>query len=244
MIRDWLCNEALRKPSAEAGTIARAPEFYQALDSVFDEAAAARMFREDAERMPELRAWLDERFTGNITYDDVANSKPGTLGFEIKALLDGGMKLYFGRLGPAENDFEFIRKRRAQTHDMEHIITGFPASSIAGEVALSLANITAAYGYYQPDLAKEASLTSMFYVSSWIMRTTLHAPQIMPAVLNAMERGVQMGKSLRRPMYMEKWEDYLDWQLTDIRAKFKLPEPTGFEGYWQWSEADMLPRAA
>ncbi len=241
LIRDWISNEALRKPGRDANTIARTPEFYHALEAVFDHETTARLFREDAERLPELGAWLKERPLGNIQSEDVANSAPGTLGHSIKGLLDKGFKLYFGRLADAVSDFDYVRKRRSQIHDIEHILTGFPADSIAGEVALSVSHVTSSYNYYQPRLAKETSLTSAFYISSWVLRTTLHTPEIMPAVCDALEKGAALGKRLNRPLYMELWEEYLDWQLSDLRTKFNITEPGGFVGRWDWSEVDDAP---
>jgi ubiquinone biosynthesis protein COQ4 len=244
LIRDWICNEALRRPGPDANTIARTPEFYHALEQVFDHETTARLIREDAQRLPDLGQWLRERRLCNITAEDVRSCAPGTLGHAIKLLLDKGYKLYFGRLGEAESDFEYIRKRRAQIHDIEHIVTGFPADSIAGEVALSTSHVTVSYNYYQPRLAKETTLTSSFYISAWILRTTLHTSEVMPAVCDALQRGAELGKRLRRPLYMEPWEDFLDWQLTDLRARFDMPEQTGFVGNWDWSEVDERPAAA
>jgi ubiquinone biosynthesis protein COQ4 len=241
LIRDWICNEALRRPASDASTIARAPEFYQALDAVFDRETTARLFREDCERLPDLAAWLKERYVGAITYDQVAGAAEGTLGHRVKALLDSGMKLYFGRLGEAESDFEYVRKRRSQVHDIEHIVTGFPATSIAGEMALSLTHIVSSHNYYQPRLAKETALTSTFYVSAWMLRTPLHSPEVMIALCDAMKRGVAMGERLKRPLYMEKWEEYLDWPLPELRAHFGIPDPGAFVGNWDWAEGDDFP---
>lgn len=243
LIRDLYCNEGLRRASADVVNTALIPDFYQAFDAVIDEAEIARLFREDAARSPDLAAWLDARYLGNITYDQVRNCLPDTLGHSIRALMDQGFKLYFSHLGPAESDFSYLRKRRAQVHDFEHIVTGFPATSLPGEIALYLAHMTASASYFQPALAKETSLISSFLFTTWTLRTALHYPEAMLAICDAMEKGAALGKALQRPLFMERWEDYLDWRLPDLRARFGIPEPQGFVGDWNWTEPHEPPAA-
>jgi ubiquinone biosynthesis protein Coq4 len=244
LIRDLLCNEGLRQAGPDVINTALIPDFYDAFDAVMDEAEIARLFQEDARRLPDLAAWLGERYLGQITYDQVEASAPDTLGHGVKALLDQGFKLYFAHLGPAESDFDYMRKRRAQVHDFEHIVTGLPATSLPGEQALYVAHMTSCFNYFQPKLAKEAALISSFLFTSWTLRTALHYPEAMLAICDAMEKGVALGKRLKRPLFMERWEDYLDWPLPKLRAHFKIPEPEGFVGDWDWKEPQDPPRLA
>jgi ubiquinone biosynthesis protein Coq4 len=217
------------------------PAANEAFEAVQDRRAVARWIREDAERLPEFKAWLEARYSGNITYDQAAACAPGTLGHEIKLFLDKGFQLYFGRIGPAETDWEYIRKRRGQLHDIEHIVTGFPGTAIAGEIALFLVNITAIHNYFQRPLAKEIGLFFSYLLSTWTMRVTLHYPEVMPAICDGMEKGSIVGKRLKRPLFLERWEDYLDWPLTELRAHFDIPEPGGFVGDWDWVEPTDAP---
>jgi ubiquinone biosynthesis protein Coq4 len=216
------------------------PEYYAAMEPLIDHEELARRIREDAARLPEFGTWLDERFSGHITPSDVRACVPGTLGHGVKRLFDQGFQLYFGRLGPAPSDFEYVRKRRAEVHDLEHIVTGFPGTALAGEMALYAANMVSTYAYFQPKVAKEVALVSSFLFSAWMLRTSLHFPDKMPAMCDAMEKGVTLGRALRRPLFMERWEDYLDWPLGALRAHFGIPEPGGFIGNWNWVEPATL----
>jgi ubiquinone biosynthesis protein Coq4 len=137
-----------------------------------------------------------------------------------------------------------MRKRRAQVHDLEHLVTGFPGTALAGEQALYVANMTSTYAYFQPRLAKQIALISSFLFSAWTLRTSLHFPEQMLAMCDAMEKGSILGKRLKRPLFMEKWETYLDWPLEKLRAHYDLPEPGGFVGDWNWVEPQELPKAA
>jgi ubiquinone biosynthesis protein COQ4 len=211
------------------------PQFYDAFDAVMDKDAVARMFREDAARLPELRSWLDERYVRNVTMDDVRDCAEGTFGAGVRELLDAGFKLQFAHLGTAESDYDYYRKRRAQVHDFEHIVTGYKPS-LAGEIALFISHMTVSSRYFQPELAKETSMISSFLSTSWLLRTALHYPEAMEALCDALEKGAQLGRAMARPFYMERWEDYFDWQLPDLRAKFGYPEPGDFHGDWDWVE--------
>jgi ubiquinone biosynthesis protein COQ4 len=243
MIREVLCNEALRTSGPDVIATSLIPEFNEAFEAVLDHAEVARLFREERARLPGLAAWLDARHTGDITLDRVKDCPPGTLGHGVKGLLEQGFQLYFGRLGPAASDWEYLRKRRGQTHDIEHIITGFPGTALAGEIALFVANITSIHNFFGPALAKEIAMQSAYLLSTWTLRASLHFPEAMPAVCDGMEKGSILGKRLKRPLWMERWEDYLDWPVTKIRAEFNLPEPEGFVGDWSWVEPQEAPGA-
>ena len=235
LIRDLYCNEGLRLSGPDVTTTTLIPQYYDAFDAIRDEDDVARMFSEDAERLPDLRAWLDERHVRNVTIDDVRDCAPGTLGHGIRELLEAGFTLQFAHLGVAESDYDYMRKRRAQLHDFEHIVTGL-GPTMPGEIALYMAHMTSSSRYFQPGLAKETSLVSSFLSTTWILRTALHYPEAMEAICDALEKGARLGRAMQRPFYMERWEDYFDWQLPDLRAEFGYPEFTEFHGDWDWQE--------
>jgi ubiquinone biosynthesis protein COQ4 len=236
VIRDIYCNEGLRVSGPDILATSLVTAANDALEAVQDRRRIAWLIREEAKRLPEFGAWLDARYSGNITYEQAKACAPGTLGHAIKLFLDKGFQLYFGRIGPAETDWEYIRKRRGQLHDIEHIVTGFPGTSLAGEIALFLANISSIHAYFQPELSKELALYLSFLLTTWTSRATLHYPHVMPAICDAMEKGSIVGKRVRRPMFLERWEDYLDWPLPKLRAHMNIPEPGGFVGDWDWVE--------
>jgi ubiquinone biosynthesis protein Coq4 len=242
VIRELYGNEGLRLSGPDVLTTSLIPEFYEAFDAVLDQDETARLFREDARRLPDLAEWLEQRYVANLTYDQVKDCPPDTLGYGVKALMDDGFKLYFSHLGPAESDLSYLRKRRAQVHDLEHIVTGYPATSMAGEIGLYVAHMASSFSYFQPRLAKEIALISSFLFTTWTLRTSLHNPHAMLAICDAMEKGSALGKRLRRPLFMERWEDYLDWPLPKLRAQFNVPEPENFVGDWSWVEAGEEPQ--
>jgi ubiquinone biosynthesis protein COQ4 len=245
LIRELFCNEGLRVSGADITATSLVTETNDALEAVQDHKHVAWLLREEAKRIPEFGEWLDARYSGDITYEQAAACAPGTLGHEIRLLLDKGFKLYFGRIGPAESDWEYIRKRRGQLHDIEHIVTGFQGTCLAGEIGNFMVNATSIHAYFRPELSKEIALYLSFLLTTWTMRAALHHPEAMPALCDAMEKGSITGKQIRRPLFMERWEDYLDWPLPKLRAHFNIPEPVGFVGDWNWVEqGDRAPALA
>jgi ubiquinone biosynthesis protein COQ4 len=235
LIRDLYCNEGLRRSGPDVITTSLIPQFYDAFDAVMDKAQVERLFERDAAHRPDLAAWLDERYVRNVTIEDVRHCAPGTFGAGVLALLESGFKLQFAHLGPAESHWEYMRKRRAQVHDFEHIVTGYQPS-LPGEVALFIAHMTVSSRYFSAQLAKESSLISSFLSTTWVLRTALHYPEAMEAMCDALEKGAQLGRAMARPFYMERWEDYFDWPLPELRAHFGYPEPGNFRGDWDWVE--------
>lgn len=236
LFREVFCNEALRKSGPDMLTTSLVPDFYAASDPLLDREAIARRIAEDAARLPEFAAWLKERPAGNIAYDDVRNCAPGTLGHGVKVLLESGFRIYFGRLGEATSDFDWIRQRRGQIHDLEHIVTGYPTTLI-GEIGLSVANIVFTYRYLQPELARDVVLVQNYLLAARVMRLTLHHPEAVLTMLDAVERGKALGEAVRRPLFMERWEDHLDEHLPTLRARYAIPEPAHDER-WNWSEPE------
>jgi ubiquinone biosynthesis protein COQ4 len=238
LFREFFCNEALRLSGPDMLTTSLVPDFYAASDPLLDRQGIAGWIQEDAARLPEFRVWLDARRTGNITPEQVRESPPNTLGRGVKILFDAGFKLYFGRLGEAEDDFDYIHQRRSQTHDLEHIVTGCP-TSLLGEIVLSVANIVGAFRYFQPQLARDLVLVQNYLLSARIMRVTLHYPQALLMTLEAIERGKKLGESLRRPFFLEPVEDWLDRPLPEIRSYLGIPDPNYGED-WNWSEPEGI----
>ena len=54
------------------------------------------------------------------------------------------------------------------------------------------------------------------------------------AYLDGIARGRALGEKQKRPLFMVKWEDYLDWPIADIRKEFRF-EDGPEEGHWTWT---------
>jgi ubiquinone biosynthesis protein COQ4 len=122
-------------------------------------------------------------------------------------------------------------------HDIEHIVTGFGPNP-AGEEALALMNIASTARYHTPALAQYFSHASCFTSISGYSRVTHHYHGVLPAFMDAMQKGIAAGLTLKRPLYLETWEQYLDWRLDDIAAHLGFVRGPGAE--WDWTSAAAM----
>ncbi|SFR88649.1 Coq4 family protein [Sphingomonas jatrophae] len=233
LFRDVYAQMGLKRDGHDLPDAYLIPALTRAMGDVVDPARTAALLEEERARLPEFAAWLDERFTSNFTAEQVADCKPGTLGARIHAFIaDSGYQIDFLYKGAPASDYEFLVKRRAQNHDIEHMVTGLCPSQV-GEIALIVANTVANANYFSTDFAHELNLYGTVLMSTSLSRSGLHYPKTLPSLLEGISRGYQLGAKQKRPLFMIRWEDHLDRPIADIRAEFGFedgPEP----GYWDW----------
>jgi ubiquinone biosynthesis protein Coq4 len=112
------------------------------------------------------------------------------------------------------------------------MVTGFGTNS-AGEQALSICNTVSGAAYFTPALAQMLSHTTLFVSAAGYMRTALHYPALLPAYAEAMRQGIAMGQALKRPLFMEPWEEYLDWTVEEIAVHLGIER--GPDHAWDWT---------
>ncbi|OCC23443.1 hypothetical protein MB02_12615 [Croceicoccus estronivorus] len=210
------------------------PDVHRAFAEVTDGERLFGLVMEEKARIPEFAEWLDARFTSNFTVESLRDYEPGTLGSRIHDFMaSSGMDIDFMFLAEAENDFEYLNKRRVQNHDIEHMVTGLDPSPV-GEVALIVANTIAINNYFAEPLASELNRFGTFLTSTGLMRMACHYGAVVPAYLEGIARGYALGGKQKRPMFMIKWEDYLDWTIPAIREEFNF-EDGPEDGHWTWT---------
>jgi len=70
-------------------------------------------------------------------------------------------------------------------------------------------------------------------VSAGLLRSTLHYPHVTPTYFDALARGIEMGRKLKRPLFLEKWEKFYDWKIADIREELNIVGALN-KGEWDW----------
>lgn len=233
LFRDVYSQFGLKRDADDLPPAYLIPTLSRAFGEVTDWEEVARLVAEERERLPEFAAWLDERFLSNFSAESVAGYAPGTLGAEIHAFIaKTGYSIDFMFKGEPKSDLEYMTKRRAQNHDIEHMVTGFCPSQV-GEIALIVANAVSCSAYFRTDLAREMNNYGAILTSTAVSRAGLHYPAVLPALFEGIGLGYTLGSKQKRPLFMTRWEDYLDWTIADIREEFALtdgPPP----GYWDW----------
>ena len=230
--RDAFAQHALRRHGHDLPHTYAIPMMIRAVNEVTDYPAAIAMIAEEKTRNREFADWLDARRFHTYRAEDLTGYAAGTLGAEIRAFLAEGYDMEFMHKGDVTSDFDYMVKRRTALHDLEHIVTGY-GPNIAGETALSIANVAAAANYFSPDLAQFVNAFNVFVTSSTYKRNSLHYPATMPVTLEAMQRGIELGRALKKPLFMYNWEDYLDWTLEAIASELGFTRGPGEA--WAWT---------
>ena len=237
--RDAFSQFALRRHGKDLPETYLIPNMVKALSECRDDEDFARLVEEEKARFPAFGAWLSERRITAYEPEAMRHHKPGTLGAAICTFLsDGGMEMQFMMKGEApRSDLEYIRKRRVIHHDIEHMVTGFGPNEF-GEQALSTMNVASAAAAFTPKLAQYLSEANTWVTATSYYRTSLHAPNLMPGMLEAMRHGVAAGQAIRTPLIMVAWEDYLDWPLEEIAGDLGFERGPG--DAWAWSREAAL----
>jgi ubiquinone biosynthesis protein Coq4 len=230
--RDAFAHQALRRHGHDLPPTYMVPIMMKAIVEVTDHAEAIRLIAEEKVKNPEFAAWVDARRRTSFRPDDVSHYPDGTLGAAIRVFLAAGYNMEFIAPRAAPSDIEYIQQARVGTHDIEHLVTGFGPDT-AGEAALALCSIASCARYFTPTLAQFMNHASSFVSGGGYMRTSLHYHHVLPTYLEAMQLGIAAGRALKRPLFLEPWGDYLDWQLEDIAAHFGFVR--GPVDAWTWT---------
>jgi len=231
--REAYVTQALRRHGHDLPPTYMVPLMVRAFEETTDFRRMAQLLAEEKVKNPAFGAWLDERRHSAYRRDDMAKYAPGTLGHEIWAFLGTGFDMEFAGKAKAEmSDLEYLIFRRGSLHDIEHMVTGFGPNA-AGENALSMTNVAADANYFTPELAQMFSQANVWITSTGYNRAALHYHHVLPTYLNAMQQGIAAGLALSQPLFLNQWEDYLDWSFEDIAAHLGFTRGPG--AAWDWT---------
>jgi ubiquinone biosynthesis protein COQ4 len=230
--RDAFAHQALRRHGHDLPATYNVPKMMKAMAEVADYAAAGRLIAEEKAKNADFGAWVDARRLTAYHADMVQHYADGTLGAAIRAFLAAGMDIQFLKIPEINSDLQYIVQRRAWLHDIEHMVTGFGPDTV-GEAALAISNVTVFASYFTPELAQFFNEANCFVGAGGYMRTSLHYHRVIPAYLDGMRQGIALGQTLKRPLFMEPWEDYLDWTLENIAIHFGFQRGPG--DAWAWT---------
>lgn len=234
LFRDLFAQMGLKRDGHDLPGAYLIPEINRAFAEVTDVEALYGGIQTAKSNIPEFRDWLDARFTSSLTADSVKDYAPDTLGARIHDfIVKSGMNIDFMFTGEPKDDYEYINKRRIQVHDIEHMVTGLDPSPV-GEMALIMANNVAVSNYFGDALGGELNRHGMFLVSTGLMRAACHYPAAVNAYVEGLSRGLALGNKQKKPLFMQKWEDYFDWTVPAIREEFGFQDGPA-DGYWDWT---------
>lgn len=230
---------ALRRMGDDLPATYDIPEMSRAIAETSDYADWARQVELEKLRNPEFADWLAQRRTTRYDPRKMGQYAQGTLGATIRDFITkSGYDLEFidAEMKP-QNDLEYLMKRAGECHDIQHIVTGFGPNA-AGEHALLMMNIAGNARFFGSELASHISRSLYYLASAGLMRGGLHYGAGMPLMLEAMYLGLEAGHSIRKPLHVVNWEDYLDWKIDDIAADLGFKRGPGNA----WAAQDHLLR--
>ena len=122
-------------------------------------------------------------------------------------------QVFYPPLEATENDeIAYWRKRARQTHDIHHVVLGFPAID-AGEMAIS--------AFY---LAQHNVPLSALLLGFGFLYTILREPERIDELMRAIQRGWSAGQQADKLMGV-KWEELWDVPLDEVRRSLRVPSP-------------------
>jgi ubiquinone biosynthesis protein COQ4 len=240
-LRDVFAQEGLRKNGRDVPLAYLVPDAIEAFDQLKDLDLIRRLLADERQRKPDFAQWLDARFLSSIKVEQVAGCAPGTLGASVHEFMSSsGYAIDFMFLDEPKDDYEYLNKRLAQNHDIEHMVTGF-GTDPAGESALMMCNANSWLRYFGPGLGGEMSRFNTYLTTMNLMKAGLHYAEVLATFYEAIRAGIEMGVSLERPLFLLRWEDYFDWPIAEIRSYLKLAGSPAV-GAWNWTEAAFMER--
>jgi ubiquinone biosynthesis protein Coq4 len=174
---------------------------------------------------PDCHALIEARYLNPapLDLDALARLPEGTLG-QVFAAHMRHYKLdvvFYPPLEDQEDDeISYVRKRARETHDIHHVVLGFPATE-PGEMMIS--------AFY---LAQNRIPLSALLLGFGFLYTILREPERIDELVECLMTGWKMGKTATRKVLGVKWEDYWETPIDEVRRMIgvtvesaPLPEP-------------------
>jgi ubiquinone biosynthesis protein COQ4 len=234
-LRDVLMQEALRKSGREFPLTYLVSDAIQAFEELKDHDLIDRLLAEEKAHKPEFATWLDARHLSKFSATELAQHAPGTLGAKVHEFItQSGFAIDFMYLPEPKSDYEYLQKRMAQNHDIEHMVTGF-GTNPCGENALMTCNATSWLRYFGAQFAGELCRFNVYLTMVNTLRAGMHYPQVLPVFYEALRYGNEMGSSLKQPLVLMRWENYFDRTIAEIREEINVAGSPD-DGAWAWTE--------
>lgn len=208
-VRDAIALRMLGRTGRDLPSTYSLPALFEALGAVEDPEEIQQLFDEEKKINPAFAKWLSERYLSTMDRDDFRDYPPETVGgIYYRYLYDRQFEPNIIELREPESDMEYWAIRSSQIHDIfEHILAAAPFD-IINEMVPTAMKITNTHKHLSPKLAGKLTIINSTLLTGQLMRTTLHYPECMQAIVERMERGLLIGRT-SEPYFMLKYEDIL-----------------------------------
>lgn len=208
-VREAIALRMLGRTGRDLPSTYSLPALFEALGAVEDPEEIQQLFDEEKAANPAFAQWLSERYLSTMERDDFKDYPPETVGgIYYRYLYDRQFEPNIIELHEPRSDMEYWAMRSSQIHDIfEHILAAAPFD-IINEMVPTAMKITNTHKHLGPKLAGKLTIINSTLLTGQLMRTTLHYPECMQAIVERMERGLLIGRT-SEPYFMLKYEDIL-----------------------------------
>lgn len=174
---------------------------------------------ETFQQHPDTAALLAERYLAAAPYDleQLHRLPAGSLGHEFASHMARYRLeiVFYPPLEAHDNDeIAYWRRRARQTHDIHHVVLGFPAID-SGEMAIS--------AFY---LAQHKVPLSALLIGFGFLYAVLREPERIDELMSAIQLGWRIGQSAGKLMGV-RWEELWESPLDEVRKQLNVPIPSG-----------------
>lgn len=218
-LRDWVAMISLRQNGQDLPAAAELVELFDILHDLRDYERIESLFHEERKTNQKLSAWFEEEYYApEMKIEDYANFAADTLGGALYKALNGVYEVEVDKSQwkRADSQYEYYWRRHAQTHDLEHILTGGTLDAL-GELVPAWFKMTNVPRFIKnQELACELVAIHVFASLRYTVRTMLHYPEVWMDCADAIQRGIVIG-SASDPLFLAKLEPVLSLPICEAR---------------------------
>ena len=194
-LRHWVSMETLRRNGLDLDHYGAALEIIDIFRELDDIDRINELFAEARKRDPELDRWFEERYLVPHDLDALSDLPQGTLGREYqKMMAEQGLQADFLPFESTATDYDYWMRRTSQTHDIEHVVSGYRYDPL-GEFGLIALRNTQIIDRMGLELAEHLIVVANLLVSSALGRFACHYPKLVMPMYRALGEGERIGRT-------------------------------------------------
>ncbi len=198
-------------------TLTRKPATFEAiydLDEILRSTDLSTISVEYLKTQPGVAAIIEERYLAPVpNLTELLTYPQASLGYQFAHhMVTNQFELEFYRQREFKDDISYITLRRSQTHDIQHIVTGFRTNP-AGELGLQA---------FQ--LAQMRSPLAIVILSTGLINV-LADPEQLNTHMQQVFQGWEMGLKAA-PLMAQKWEEGWEKPLAQWQAELGITPPS------------------
>lgn len=241
-LRHWVATESLRRNGLDIDHYGGPLEIIGIFRELDDVDRINQLFAEARSRDAALDQWFSDRYLVPHDMEALSRLPEGTLGREYqKMLAEQGLQADFLPFDSTATDYHYFQRRNGQTHDIEHLVTGYRYDPL-GEFALITARNTSIIQSLGLELAEHLCVVANLLLSTGIARFACHKPQLLQPLYKAIGEGERIGRQMTTPIFMPRYEEMFDWPLEQVRSALGVVHSADYEDT-MWSLGEYFDAA-